>query len=609
MLKTILCVLLIFCFLSFPNKIFAAPSFTTSYDIVYNVTDSGLTHAKYQGILINSNSLYYATTYKMQLGFDNVTNVKASDSSGSITPKISKNENGYLIELKLNTKSVGKGARLPFTVTFDTKSLAQKFGSVWEVNIPGVSDPDSYSAFNVNINIPNSFGAKAYVKPVQSSETLKFTKEELGKGGISIAFGEEQLYSFSLKYHIQNDNILPVTKEIAIPPPTNYQEVYITQISPEPLNVKEDYDGNWLAEYKLNPSEKKDIEVVGVAKLRLYPKEQALSQEKFATYIKEQPYWERSRKEIRELADGLRTPRAIYNYVINTLKYDFSRVSEGKPRLGAINSLKNPNSAVCLEFTDLFIALARAAGIPAREVNGFAYSENSKQRPLSLVRDILHSWPEYYDVDKKTWIMVDPTWQNTTGGIDYFDVLDLDHFTFVIKGNNSNYPIPAGGYKTLQTGNSKDINVGFTDTLPGFKADANVSSSFPEVSIAGLPITGNITIRNSGTVRIKPQKFFLNSETLTPSSQSVNMEKSIPPFGYQTFNVRFDPIFFLTNANNSFKIQFNTDSDLENKYGEHNIKTVPFYLSLWGIGVVTFGIFIIIIFIITLKIRRLRLFR
>src|SRR5205085_322452 len=145
-------------------------------------------------------------------------------------------------------------------------------------------------------------------------------------------------------------------------------------------------------------------------------------------------YWQTNDPAIKALGQELKTPKDIYEYVVKTLSYDFTRVTDDKPRLGAALALKNPTSAVCREFTDLFIAIARSAGIPAREVDGFAYTENAKQRPLSLVKDILHAWPEYYDTNKKTWVMVDPTWGSTTGGIDYFQVLDLDHFAFAIKG-------------------------------------------------------------------------------------------------------------------------------------------------------------------------------
>ena len=219
------------------------------------------------------------------------------------------------------------------------------------------------------------------------------------------------------------------------------------------------------------------MKVNGRAKVLLRPKKQKLSQKERKEYLKEQPFWQTTDKRIKELALELKTPYKIYKYVVDNLKYDFKRLQTGMPRLGALGVLKNPSSAVCLEFTDLFIALARAAGIPAREVNGFAYTQNSKERPLSLVKDVLHAWPEYYDSDMQTWVMVDPTWENTTGGTDYFYTLDFDHLAFVIKGISSTYPIPAGAYKISNNQTARDVIVEFGNSFnkPFFltnKADA-----------------------------------------------------------------------------------------------------------------------------------------
>lgn len=540
------------------------------------------------------------------LGFDDITNVKASDPGGEIVPQVSKSNGGYSLVLTFNTKSVGKGDKLPFTITFDTSTIAKKIGEIREINIPGITNPEDFSSFTVKINVPDSFGKPTYIKPDKTDNNLLFTKEQLGKSGISIAFGKEQKYSFSLKYHLRNDNIYPIRTEIALPPSTNYQEVFLTQISPQPLNVTIDDDGNWLAEYKLAPTEKKDIEVTGIAKISFVPVEESLSPDNFEKFLKEKQYWDVSRVDVQNLAQKLKTPRAIYDYVVNTLSYDFSRVTEDKPRLGGLNTLKNPTSAVCREFTDLFITVARAAGIPAREVNGFAYSENTKQRPLSLTTDILHSWPEYYDINKKTWIMVDPTWGNTTGGVDYFDVLDFDHFTFVIKGNDSSYPIPAGGYKFIDTKDKKDIKVSFTDAVPGKNTDITLVSYFPEVSIAGLPMPGKVVVKNTGTTKVSPQAFFIESKVLSPNQQVITT-RGIPPFGSQTWDIKFEPVNFLTNSYLPFTIRFAPDSDIGDKTSEQKIKVAPFYLTHWGIGGITFGIFIIILFITALKIRRLRL--
>src|SRR5581483_5024862 len=123
-----------------------------------------------------------------------------------------------------------------------------------------------------------------------------------------------------------------------------------------------------------------------------------------------------------------------------------------------------------------------------------AYTQNTTQRPLSLLKDILHAWPEYYDDKKMTWIMVDPTWGNTTGGVDYFNLLDFDHFVFTIDGQSSVNPLPAGAYKNSEQKNKKDVSVTFNSNfdLPDSKEQISLQNN--QSFIAGLPMVSTIKV-------------------------------------------------------------------------------------------------------------------
>ncbi|KKQ33303.1 MAG: Transglutaminase domain protein [Candidatus Levybacteria bacterium GW2011_GWA2_37_36] len=337
-----------------------------------------------------------------------------------------------------------------------------------------------------------------------------------------------------------------------------------------------DIDGNWLAQYILAPGKKIDITVNGKAKIWLNPRKEQLSDTELKEYVKEQPYWETNKKEIKDLALKLKTPYAIYQYVVNTLTYDYNRVQENQPRVGAYGVLKNPSSAVCLEFTDLFIAIARAAGIPAREVNGFAFTQNSKERPLSLVKDILHAWPEYYDNELQGWIMIDPTWGNTTGGVDYFYTLDFDHFAFAIKGISSTYPIPAGGYKISDNAIGKDIDVKFGDNFAAQAQSLIISEDFAKGYFPGLNPQGNIFIKNNGQIISLPQEIVITTGFLQPLSQKIYL-RAIPPFGFTKIPIKFKKPSFLTNKTETVRIAIN-DSYIAKK-----IRITPFILNQWTI--------------------------
>lgn len=150
----------------------------------------------------------------------------------------------------------------------------------------------------------------------------------------------------------------------------------------------------------------------------------------------------------------------MYDYVVNTLHYNYKRFEQenSTQRLGALGALQDPSNAVCQEYTDLFVALARAGGVPARRIIGYGMTRNSRLRPLSLVADVLHTWPEYFDTQRQIWVPIDPTWGDTTGGVDYFSQLDFRHVAFAIQGVNDDRPLAAGMYKSAAEP-TKDITM------------------------------------------------------------------------------------------------------------------------------------------------------
>jgi len=594
------CLLLIAYCLCTP--VYASENFTTAYDTTYTVKETGITHAVFQVTLTNTSSQYYASSYKINLGLTDITNIDAFDAGGKILSSLDKTSEGQTVSLKFNKKAVGIGKAIQFTLSFDTQNIAYKQGEIWEINIPKIENQNNFSNFMVHVQVPPSFGNPIYIKPQQQTTTLDFTKEQLGKSGISLAFGDKQYYHFSLLYHLKNTYIFPIRTEIALPPSTNYQQISIDDISPKPVNMRRDSDGNWLAQYALLPSKKITVTVSGQAQISLFPKEEILSETELLAYTKEKPYWETNEK-IKKLARALKTPYEIYAYVVKNLTYDFSRVTNNNPRIGAYSVLENPTSAVCLEFTDLFIALARSAGIPARSVAGFAYTQNTRQRPLSLVKDILHAWPEYYDRGKQTWIMVDPTWGNTTGGLDYFHTLDFDHFAFVIRGEKSDYPIPAGGYKLESVDNTKDVTITFAKIFDQATPTIDSFVTLPKFVFSGLPINGAMELKNTGKVAYPAGSFLANSRDLLPKEQTVFFD-SIPPYGSIQIPFKFSKMPLSTNKKATITIHI----------GEHTISQEidisPIFLTRFGlIGGVFLAICAIVISIFAKRAWRLLFFR
>ncbi|MGI6066709.1 MAG: S-layer homology domain-containing protein [Bacillota bacterium] len=81
---------------------------------------------------------------------------------------------------------------------------------------------------------------------------------------------------------------------------------------------------------------------------------------------------------------------------------------------GALNAIRT-GEGVCEDYTDLFVASARALGIPARWKSGYLYLPKEYNNPpyikengtldITLMR---HTWPEFY-LPEIGWVVLDPT--------------------------------------------------------------------------------------------------------------------------------------------------------------------------------------------------------
>lgn len=97
--------------------------------------------------------------------------------------------------------------------------------------------------------------------------------------------------------------------------------------------------------------------------------------------------------------DPLAQAKAIYEYVLTTMKYDKSAPGWGNGDTERACDIRSGN---CTDFHSLFISLARAKGIPARFIIGFPMSGAAGQTSG------YHCWAEFH-VQGKGWIPVDPS--------------------------------------------------------------------------------------------------------------------------------------------------------------------------------------------------------
>jgi len=535
----------------FSPPIFASSEFETLYNVTYEASSSGRVVVTQEISLTNKLSNVYATQYSLIIKGGQIENIRANDEEGPLKTEIKKTGQETAINLTFNQQVVGTGKTLNFNLTYDALDLARKNGQIWEISIPKLGEKEKIDNYTLFLKVPKSFGKPTFIKPppIESNQDenyniFRFAKNQVILAGVNAIFGEFQIFNFNLSYYLENPNSFLGEIEIAFPPDTAFQKISYQEIDPLPANVRVDNDGNWLAKYILNPKEKIIVKARGRVKIFGQPQEffPPPTQESIKNNLLPRKYWEADNPLIIQKAQELKTPQEIYNFVVKTLNYDFNKVEKKPKRLGALQALIYPQNAICMEFTDLFIALCRAAGIPAREINGFAYTTNEKLTPLSLNTDVLHAWPEYYDEKKRVWVPVDPTWEKTTGGIDYFKKTDLSHFTFVIHGESSEFPLPVGSYKNSEI-QEKNIEVVFGQYEEENPPKLEVEFNLPKKVYWGIKNKGEVIIKNfgPGAVYKLNARAKSNGIVLTSSKEFPFTLEIFPPFASKKIELEIKP--------------------------------------------------------------------
>lgn len=472
----------------------AQRQFLTEYDVNYTAQANEETKIVQKVNITNLKNDVIVTSYSFTLRQFSVFDIVSTANNEKVSPKVSTDGDETTVTSIISNYTIGEGRQNNVVFEYKTKDIANKVGDVWNINIPRTQMTETTSLYNVSLFIPESFGPKIFVSPTPAREVTEeglykfyFTKENLTESGITASFGKYQTMNYKLKYQIENTTSRKGIYEIALPPDIKkLQQVKYTGISPKPNKLKLDEDGNSIAEFILQPKQKLGVELNGMVKIsgrQINPtyggKFSDLPSDYVKNYTKPQKYWDVDAPDIKKLVLELKddkltvtqNAKKAYDYVVRRLSYNFDALKETSiKREGSLAPLLENKKWTCMEFTDLFIAITRAMGIPAREINGYAIANDDMTKPVSVQiksGDLLHAWAEFYD-PYHGWVQVDPTWGNTTG-IDYFSKLDTNHFAFVIKGLNSEFPLPAGSYRFDE--NEKLVEVDYANSGSGTSFD------------------------------------------------------------------------------------------------------------------------------------------
>ncbi len=401
-----------------------------------------------------------------------------------------------------------------FLLQYQTNELTENVGKITNIYIPGLEEnyeetaTDTQSGTTTSIGyttrlmVPKTLGTSSFTlpQPTNSLEDDNFYTYEFGTGEILgktvwQQIGTEQIYKFKITQPtLQTDfttseklSFLSKNKYSVVLPrqydETN-QQVLFTSINPLPNEVYQDEDGNLIAVFYMDANQTANIVIEGYITVALdldeagnatpepiLPTNATLTDlsnyPDMSKYLQSAEYWEVDSPEIQQKAQELvgdKTKiidilRADYEFIINSIDYDVLKTNGQNQRQGALATLQG-GSSVCMEYSDLLIAITRAQGIPSRAAYGYGYDPKYSNQQLD------HQWVQVW-IPEFGWLSIDPTWGET--GREFIGG-DLDHALWYVASQNPNTPAPLEIYSSGTDSSSEiqqaDVQISAEKEIP-----------------------------------------------------------------------------------------------------------------------------------------------
>lgn len=215
---------------------------------------------------------------------------------------------------------------------------------------------------------------------------------------------------------------------VGVPPSIPEQELESLSWSPQPTRYLYDRYGQRIADFELgtlSPGEEVTIEFEVRGRFwqinyHVAPDDVGslgqIPEEMVGLYTADGPWYRIAdpliAKTAHQVVEEERNPYLmalhIHDFVARTLSYHLDGGWDD-----AVTVVKR-GSGSCSEFTFLFIALARALGLPARYAGGSVYLP-SKARGGTFVDRYNHRWAEVF-IPNFGWVPFDPTWDHPQVG-------------------------------------------------------------------------------------------------------------------------------------------------------------------------------------------------
>lgn len=381
---------------------------------------------------------------------ENTTNVNVCGDAGDLSYNVDRPFGKTKITVRFTLR--GK-TRVTYHISYDASDLVSGTGPSYVGRFGGISlDADGFPCHRYIVRIRGPAGSTLFLKnpdKAQLSEndppTVQYETSINAPGsfdGLEARFYLQPVYyKLTLTEHFSNPGARD-SKTILIDTilfshsQSQFAALEWSGLPIETMYV--DNENNWHGVFEigdLQPGESRDLNIELVFSEIVYLPEITEDQvgtlaevpAELSPYLKADEYWEVDDPSIQQGAKGVvgsetnayRVAERIVEFVSSYISYEVT-----PQRKGALRTLLT-EAGDCDCFSDLTIALSRAAGLPARIDFGWGYHEENF---------IGHAWVEFY-LPGKGWQPADPTWAKPSG--DYLFKLDPIHLLRNVRGLSS----------------------------------------------------------------------------------------------------------------------------------------------------------------------------
>ena len=377
---------------------------------------------------------------------------------------------------------------------------------------------------------------------------VKITTEIPNTDFVKIAFGEQITYSFDINKTLSNSSDTTIYSEVTLPINNSYQNIVISSINPLPDKAYKDIDGNYILQYSIVSQSAIDIKISGF----IYMNKQDSNDSK--EYIIEQnPLWKISNtslirhinryvntyglnisdtfSDINELKPEEREIfyESIYHYVLEYLQPNVNSVGSlsGAERIGSEDILVKQGMSSNEEYADSIIALYRYYKIPARFVIGYLSNISNYDS-----EGIYHYWAEFYDQDKKDWVIVEPFFEDYSKTPLWSKEMK-DHIALIYRYSNPFNP-------KLSFFSPQDFTLKLVEQAPVYTNKAKVDLVLSPFNISDPYLSGVINIKNNGNTILDSFTFKKSKPEISEYIDYIGNNQKILILPNQEYEIKFN---------------------------------------------------------------------